>query len=121
MSGQYVISAAGTYPNDFAAAASLYGVGIVTAQSDSPHLLADRVKGELYLGFAETDEYVEDDVVPKLKTALDEHGVDYRLDTWPGTHHGFCFPERGAAYHEESAEQVWGIVFDLYKRKLAAG
>lgn len=118
MSGQYVVSAAGTYPDDFGAAASLYGVGIVTKKSDSPHLLADKMKGELYLGFAETDEYVGDDVVPKLKAELDQHSVDYRLDVWPGTEHGFCFPERVGAYHEESAEQVWGIVFDLFKRKL---
>jgi len=118
MSGQYVVSAAGSYPDDFGAAASLYGVGIVTGRSDSPHLLADRVKGELYFGFAETDEYVEDDVIPKLRAELDEHKVDYRLDVWPGTHHGFCFPQRGDAYHEESAEKVWEIVFDLYKRKL---
>jgi carboxymethylenebutenolidase len=120
MSGQYVVSAAGCYPDDFHAAASLYGVGIVTQQSDSPHLLADKMKGELYLGFAETDEYVEDNVIPDLRTALDANNVDYRLDVWPGTHHGFCFPERGAAYHEASAEQVWELVFDLFKRKLAS-
>jgi len=118
MSGQYVVSAAGVYPDDFAAAASLYGVGIVTDQSDSPHLLADKIKGELYLGFAETDEYVPDSVIGDLRTALDEHRVDYRLDVWPGTQHGFCFPQRVGAYHEESAEKVWEIVFDLYKRRL---
>lgn len=118
MSGQYVVSAAGCYPDDFLAAASLYGVGIVTAKSDSPHLLAEKMKGELYLGFAETDEYVGDNVISDLRTKLDEHGVDYRIDVWPGTHHGFCFPQRGDAYHEESAEQVWGRVFDLFKRKL---
>jgi carboxymethylenebutenolidase len=117
MSGQYVVSVAGTFPDDFRAAASLYGVGIVTDQSDSPHLLADKMKGELYLGFAETDEYVGDNVIPDLRTQLDEHGVDYRLDIWPNTHHGFCFPQRDA-YSEEPAEQVWGLVFDLFKRKL---
>lgn len=117
MSGQYVVSAAGSYPDDLLAAASLYGVGIVTNRSDSPHLLADRMKGELYLGFAEIDEYVEDNVIPDLRTKLDEHSVDYRIDVWPGTHHGFCFPQRDA-YHEESAEQVWELVFDLFKRKL---
>src|SRR3546814_9780149 len=38
MSGQYVVSAAGTYPQAFAASASLYGVRIVTAKPDSPPL-----------------------------------------------------------------------------------
>lgn len=117
MSGQYVVSAAGTFPDDFAAAASLYGVGIVTAEADSPHRLAGRIRGELYLGFAGHDPYVPDNVIPDLKGALDAHGVAYKLDIWPNTEHGFCFPQR-AAYAESAAEEVWKIVFDLYRRKL---
>jgi carboxymethylenebutenolidase len=117
MSGQYVVSAAGTYPDDFAAAASLYGVGIVTTAADSPHLLAPRIKGELYLGFAGHDPYVPDNVIPDLRATLDSCDVRYRLDIWPGTEHGFCFPQR-AAYAERAAEDVWKIVFDLYRRTL---
>ena len=64
MSGQYVVSAAGTFIEDFAATASLYGVAIVTDEPDSQHLLDDRIRGELYLGFAEIDEYVPANVVP---------------------------------------------------------
>jgi carboxymethylenebutenolidase len=117
MSGQYVVSAAGTFPKDFAAAAALYGVGIVTDKADSPHLLADRTEGELYFGFAAHDPYVPENVIPDLKTALDTHKVSYRLDVWPKTEHGFCFPQR-ATYAEDAAEQVWKIVFDLYRRTL---
>ncbi len=118
MSGQYVVSAAGTFPDDFAAAASLYGVSIVTDQPDSPHLLADRIRGELYLGFAETDEYVPDNVVPDLVAALDANGVTHHTQTFPNTHHGFCFPERAPAYAEAEAERVWSEVFAMYARQL---
>lgn len=117
MSGQYIVTVAGTFPDEFAALASLYGVDIVTEAADSPHLLADRIKGELYLGFAETDKWVPDNVIPTLKTALDQHKVSYRLDIWPGTEHGFCFPQRDA-YAQEAAEKVWDLVFDMYKRRL---
>ena len=117
MSGQYVVSAAGTYPEHFAASASLYGVGIVTENDDSPHLLAEHMKGELYLGFADTDPYIPDNVVPTLKSALDEHNVTYTLDVWPETEHGFCFPNR-PVYREDAAEKVWTHVFDMYARKL---
>ena len=58
MSGRYVTTVAARFPNRFAASASLYGVGIVTNAEDSPHLLIDRIKGEMYFGFAETDEHV---------------------------------------------------------------
>lgn len=117
MSGQYVVSVAGAFPDDFAATASLYGVGIVTDKPDSPHLLAPEIKGELYLGFAEKDKWVPDNVIPDLKVALDKNGVAYKLDIWPGTDHGFCFPQR-PAYVKEAAEGVWKIVFDMYKRRL---
>lgn len=119
MSGQYVVSAAGTFPDDFAATASLYGVGIVTEQADSPHLLAPKIKGELYLGFAEKDIYVPDNVIPTLEKALDDNHVSYKLETWPETDHGFCFPQR-AAYNKDAAEKVWTIVFDMYERRLKA-
>ena len=49
---------------------SLYGVGIVTNAEDSPHLLIDRIKGEMYFGFAETDEHVPANVIPTLKSGL---------------------------------------------------
>lgn len=118
MSGQYVLSAVGTYPDRFGAAASLYGVGIVTDKDDSPHLLAGNVKAELYLGFADTDPYVPDNVIPDLQESLDRHGVSYKLDVWPETEHGFCFPSR-SVYKEEAAEKVWELVFDLFERKLS--
>ncbi|MBF0276202.1 MAG: dienelactone hydrolase family protein [SAR324 cluster bacterium] len=117
MSGQFVVTAAGTYPDDFAAAASLYGVQIVTEKKDSPHLLASQIKGELYIGFAEHDQYVPDHVITDLKTALDREKVTYRMDVWPGTEHGFCFPQR-PAYVEDAAEKVWKITSDLFKRRL---
>lgn len=118
MSGQYVVSAAGTFPDVFAGSASLYGVSTVTDAPDSPHLLADRIAGELYFGFAETDEYVPDQVIDDLKSALDAHGVSYKCDIWPGTHHGFAFPEREAVYAEEASEKVWDIVFEMWDRTL---
>jgi carboxymethylenebutenolidase len=120
MSGRYVVAAAASYPQDIAAVASLYGVGIVTDQADSPHLSADRISAELYLGFAEKDEYVGSNVVSELACALEKSGVKYIMETHPGTEHGFCFPGRGSAYKREAAERVWAAVFDLFERKLKA-
>jgi carboxymethylenebutenolidase len=118
MSGRFVVSAAGHYPERIKAVASLYGVGIVTDQPDSPHLLADKIDAELYMGFAEHDTYVDDAVAPTLIKALDENKVTHFTETVPGTHHGFCFPGRGPIYVEEAAERVWDIVFDMYARTL---
>jgi carboxymethylenebutenolidase len=55
MSGQHITNAAAFFPHRIKAAASLYGVGIITDKEDSPHLFLDKIRGELYYAFAETD------------------------------------------------------------------
>ena len=117
MSGQYVVTAAGTFPDVFAAAVSVYGVKTVTEEADSPHLLAGKIKGELYLAFAEVYRFVPDSDAVGLRAALDREGVINKMDIWPGTEHGFCFPQR-PLYVEDAAEKVWSNTMALFKRKL---
>jgi carboxymethylenebutenolidase len=118
MSGQFIMSVAGTFPEDFRASVSCYGVGIVTRKPDAPHLLARNVRGEMFFAFAEQDEYVPDYIVPTLQETLNEHAVTYQIKTYPGTKHGFCFPERGGAYDENAAEDVWRRSFEMFERQL---
>jgi carboxymethylenebutenolidase len=118
MSGQYIMTVAGTFPEHFRASVSCYGVDIVTRRADSPHKLAANVRGEIFFAFAEKDEYVPDGVIDTLRGALDEHGVEYQLDIYPGTEHGFCFPERAWCYVEDAAEDVWRRSFEMFERQL---
>lgn len=118
MSGQYIMSVAGTFPEHFRASVSCYGVGIVSRKPDAPHLLAPNVRGEMFFAFAEKDEYVPDDIIPTLREILDKHSVRYEIETYPGTEHGFCFPERGGVYKESAAEDVWRRSFELFERQL---
>jgi carboxymethylenebutenolidase len=117
MSGRYVTTAAARFSNRFAASASLYGVGIVTDAADSPHLLVDRIKGEMYFGFAEIDEHVPEKVIPTLRAGLDKAGVRYGLDIFPGAHHGFQFPERDI-YDTHAAEASWAKIIAMWDRNL---
>ena len=117
MSGRYVTTVAARFPNRFAASASLYGVGIVTDAEDSPHLLIDRIKGEMYFGFAETDEHVPANVIPTLKSALDKAGTRYGLDVFPNSRHGFQFPERDV-YETHAAEESWSKIVAMWDRNL---
>jgi len=116
MSGSFVVSIAAQLPR-VKAAASLYGVRLVTDQPDSPHLSLDRIKGELYFAFAEVDPAVPAKVVSELKSALEKAETRHRLETFPGTHHGFCFADR-ADYDAVAAEAAWARVFDLWERNL---
>jgi carboxymethylenebutenolidase len=119
MSGQYIMTVAGTFPEHFRASISCYGVSIVTDADDSPHKLAGNVQGEIFFAFAEKDEYVPPETIDVLRKTLEQQGVDHQLDIYPGTEHGFCFPERDWCYVEDAAEDVWQRSFEMFKRQLA--
>jgi carboxymethylenebutenolidase len=116
MSGSFVVSIAAHFPR-IKAAASLYGVNIVTDKPDSPHLLLDRIESELYFGFAEIDPSVPANIVSELQAALEKSRTKHRLEVFPDTHHGFCFAAR-ADYDPVAAEAAWTRVFDLWERNL---
>jgi carboxymethylenebutenolidase len=118
MSGQFVVAAAAHFPDRIAGAASLYGMRIVTDKDDSPHLVLNRVKAELYLAFAEVDPVVPDEILPVLKASLEKAGTAHVMERFAGTHHGFCFIERDV-YDRVAAEQAWTRMFDLFSRTLS--
>ena len=117
MGGRFAMNVAARFPHRFGAAASLYGVWLVTDKQDSPHLLADQIKGEIYYGFAEVDPSVPPNVIPELRACLDRAGTKHTIEIFPGAKHGFCFPER-PDYHPAAAEQAWARLFDLWDRNL---
>jgi len=117
MSGMHITNAAAFYPHRIKAAASLYGVGIITDQEDSPHLLLDKVQGELYYAFAETDRSVPEHIPGELKGLLEKHCIKHELKIFPGTEHGFAFPER-PIYNTLAAEETWDKMFALWDRTL---
>jgi carboxymethylenebutenolidase len=117
MSGSFVTTIAAHHSSRIAAAASLYGVGVVTDKEDSPHLLLGDVKGELYFSFAEHDPSVPANVVPELEKALKKAKTRYFLETYAGTHHGYCFSAR-PDFNSEAAEATWEKLFDLWARNL---
>lgn len=117
MSGQFIVAVASAFADDYAAAASYYGVGIVTDAPDSPHLKAGDIKGELYMAFAAEDMYVPQDVLDKIPGVFDAAGTNYRMEVYPGTDHGFAFPGR-PAYVKSAGETHWHRMLDLFERNL---
>ena len=117
MSGQYAINAAARYPDRIAAAASIYGVRLITDQPDSPHVVANKAKAELYFACAETDRWMPLDQVEPLRRALKEAGANAEVEIYPKTEHGFAFPTR-PVYDKEAAERHWERLFALFARNL---
>lgn len=117
MSGQYAISAAACHPDKFLAAASIYGVRLLTDEPDSPHKSARKAKAELYFACAETDRWMPLEQVEPLKQALARAGVQAEVEIFPGTEHGFAFPSR-AVYNKPAAERHWERLNALFRRRL---
>ena len=118
MSGAFVFCAAGTWPDRFKATSAMYGTRMVTDGEDSPHLLADKLQGELYCGFAQNDIHVPQSDVDQLTEIMKGCGVTSLIEQHPGTEHAFQFPGRGAAYHKEAAERGWERMFAMFQRQL---
>ena len=79
---------------------------------------ASKIEGEMYFGCAETDDWAPPEMVQGLDDYLSKTGINYRIEWYPKTHHGFVFPLREGMYHKDSAERHWERIFDLFRRNL---
>lgn len=115
MSGRFAICAAGEFPDRIKATASIYGVKLVTDSDNSPHLVAKRSPAEFYFACAERDHWAPQEMVDQLKRDL--KGAHGEVEQYPGTDHGFAFPQR-PVYNKRGAEQHWERLLSLFRRRL---
>ncbi len=118
MSGPFVVAALAHFPERIRCAASIYGARLVTDLAESPHRNLEPIRGELYLACAETDQYAPSETIATMESALKDAGTNYRLEWYPGTHHGFAFPQREGLYNHSAAERHWERLFSLFGRHL---
>ena len=117
MSGQYAINAAVRHPQRIRAAASMYGVALVSDKPDSPHLAPQRTDARLYFGCAEKDQYAPPEMIEQLRAEIASKGGNAEVEIYPGTAHGFAFPSR-PVYDKPAAERHWERLFTLFGNAL---
>jgi carboxymethylenebutenolidase len=117
MSGRFVFRLAGAFPDRVGASASVYGAGLISDQQDSAHLLAPKIKGEMYFACAEHDHYITEEVIARLRSIIDETGIKGSIEIYPEAEHGFAFPSR-RLYHKVSSERHWERLFAMFRRTL---
>jgi carboxymethylenebutenolidase len=118
MGGRFALSAAGTFPDRVAAAASFHGTALATDKPDSPHRLAERMRARTYIGVAEFDPSFPPEQRQRLEEALMAAGVDYNLEIYDHAKHGFAVNGH-LAYDEPSAERHWMQLVRLLRESLA--
>jgi carboxymethylenebutenolidase len=115
MGAALALRTAAAHPDRVAAAAGFHGAYLATDAPDSPHLLADRITAELYLGHADRDPTNPAEQIDRLDKALTAAGVRQRGEVCPGAHHGFTQADT-AMYDAEATERPWAALLDLLGR-----
>ncbi len=70
MGGALVVRTAAAVPDRIGAGTSFHGGGLMTDNSNSPHLLASKIKARMYFGIATKDDMRQPDAKHKLKAAF---------------------------------------------------
>jgi carboxymethylenebutenolidase len=116
MGGRASLIIAGRVPERVAAAASFHGGGLVTDSSDSPHLKADQIQAEVYVGGAANDASFTDHHAEQLDKALTAAGVRHTIEKYSAGH-GFAVPDN-QPYDAEAAERHWTAMREVFGANL---
>lgn len=111
MGGRLALLAAGSFGDRIAIAASYHGGGLASDDADSPHHLAPRISAKIYVAGASEDKSFDDAQKARLIAALDEAGVDSKVETYPA-HHGWV-PADMPAHDSAEAEHHWQTLIPL--------
>jgi len=111
LGGFMSLTAAGTFPERIAAAASYHGGRLATDAPESPHRLAPRMKARVYVAGAIEDSSFTDEMKQRLEQALTAAGVEHVIETYPARH-GFV-PRDTPTYDPAAAERHWSTLLAL--------
>jgi carboxymethylenebutenolidase len=116
MGGLMSLTAAGTYPDRIAAAASYHGGRLASDAPESPHLLAPKMKARVYVAGAIEDSSFPDEMKARLEDALTKAKVDHVIETFPAKH-GWVFRDT-PVYDAAQSERQYTTLFALLDAKL---
>jgi carboxymethylenebutenolidase len=116
MGGALVVRTSATVPDRIGAGASFHGGGLVKDTPDSPHLLAPKIKANMYFGIASNDDAKQPDAKDKLKEAFPTAEVE----VYATCLHGWCVPDMPMQdgkpiYNQPEADRAWSKLLALYK------
>lgn len=119
MGGGRALTAAATYADRIAFAASLHGGNLASDAPDSPHLKAEAIKARVYVGTAGVDGSFPPEQSTRFAEAFRKAEVDFTLENYVGVAHGWCVPDH-AIYDETGAERHWNRLLSHFAETLTA-
>ena len=118
MGGPFTMRTAAAVPDRIGAAASFHGGGLVTDETNSPHLLVPRMKAHYLFAIAENDDENQPEAKDVLRDAFAQAGLPAEIEVYAGAMHGWCPPD-STVYHEAQAERAWSRLLALFENALA--
>ena len=114
MGGTLAFMTAAAVPGRIGAVGSFHGGnGLVTKESDSPHLLIPKTRATFLVLQAQNDDAKEPQVKEELKAAFAAANRPATVEVYPANH-GWCVPG-GQAYNQVQAERAWAALLQLYR------
>jgi carboxymethylenebutenolidase len=117
MGGGISLTAAATYPDRIAAAASFHGGSLATDSELSPHRLVDNITARVYVAAADNDSSYPPEMAARLCEALMASSVDHRHDLYVGAAHGWTMSDF-PVYDHAAAERHWRELIGLFDDRL---
>src|SRR5579864_5130138 len=117
MGGDASLTAAGAFPDRFAAVASFHGGNLGADKPDSPHQFVKNITGHVYVAGAIEDASFPEEQKSRLEKALTKAGVNHVVETYPGARHGFAVPDV-PVFEPNAAERHWTAMFKLFHETL---
>lgn len=119
MGGGMALTAAGNFPDRIVATASFHGGNIAVADDAmSPHKLAPKMKGFVYVAGADNDGSYPPEQAALMEKSLSDAGVAHKCEIYPGALHGWTMPDF-PIYNHDAAERHWRELSALFARTLA--
>jgi carboxymethylenebutenolidase len=119
MGGNFALTAAGAFPDRFAAIASFHGGNLASEAEDSPHRYVRGIRGRVYVAGAIEDASFPPEQKERLERALVEADVPHVVETYAGARHGFAVTDN-PAFDPAAAERHWQALLKLFGETLAA-
>ena len=117
MGGHAALTAAGAFPEYFAAIASFHGGFLGADSPDSPHQFAKAITARVYVAGSIEDPSFPEDQKLRLEKALTDAGVDHVVETYEGAHHGFTMRDL-PAFNPTAGERHWNELLKLFGETL---
>ena len=116
MGGAIVFRTAAAVPERVGAGCSFHGGGLVTENSDSPHLLIPKMKSQFLIAIAENDDQRGPEAKNILQQSFADAGLKAEIEVYPAGH-GWCPPDT-RVYNKDQAEKAWSRMLAIFELAL---